>query len=180
VQAEVAALMKDKVLVGHALSNDMQALLLSHPRADTRDTQHCAWKHKLVGSNRVALRTLVHDELGVRIQAGEHSSVCPPIYSFVCCADGEKVTDARATMAVFRIHRKTWESGRRAASDAPNPKTKSKTSTEEAPGGGRKGVSSGLSVVLTRKGGSKTGKGHAPAGAKAAKGTKAGWWKEMG
>ena len=53
----------------------IQALLLSHPRNMTRDTQYYAWKHKLVKGNRVALRNLVQQELGLAIQTGEHSSV---------------------------------------------------------------------------------------------------------
>ncbi|KAL1685987.1 ribonuclease H-like domain-containing protein [Schizophyllum commune] len=93
VQKQVAELLQDKILVGHAVHNDLQALLLSHPRAQTRDTQFFAGKLKLVRSSRIALRALVQQELGMAIQAGEHSSVI----------------DARATMAVFRIHRREWE-----------------------------------------------------------------------
>ncbi|KAI5827004.1 ribonuclease H-like protein [Schizophyllum commune Tattone D] len=93
VQKQVSELLQDKILVGHAVHNDLQALLLSHPRAQTRDTQFFAGKLKLVRSSRIALRALVQQELGMAIQAGEHSSV----------------TDARATMAVFRIHRREWE-----------------------------------------------------------------------
>ncbi|TRM56854.1 ribonuclease H-like domain-containing protein [Schizophyllum amplum] len=93
VQKQVSELLKDKILVGHAVHNDMQALLLSHPRGSTRDTQFFAGKLKLTRSTRIALRALVQQELGMTIQAGEHSSV----------------TDARATMAVFRLHRREWE-----------------------------------------------------------------------
>eukprot|EP00850_Spirogloea_muscicola_P002117 SM000008S22206 [mRNA] locus=s8:445020:447074:+ [translate_table: standard] len=39
VQSEVAGLLKGRVLVGHALHNDLKALFLSHPKRDTRDTQ---------------------------------------------------------------------------------------------------------------------------------------------
>jgi hypothetical protein len=45
VQTQVAALLKDRILVGHAVYNDLKALLLSHPHTATRDTQvgsHCA------------------------------------------------------------------------------------------------------------------------------------------
>ncbi len=37
-QREVAALLKEKILVGHAVQNDLRALLLSHPRQLIRDT----------------------------------------------------------------------------------------------------------------------------------------------
>ena len=39
VQSLVSAILKDRVLVGHALTNDLSALLLSHPWLQTRDTQ---------------------------------------------------------------------------------------------------------------------------------------------
>ena len=38
VQKEVSDLMNGRVLVGHALSNDLNVLFLSHPKVDTRDT----------------------------------------------------------------------------------------------------------------------------------------------
>ncbi|KAH6910152.1 ribonuclease H-like domain-containing protein [Coprinopsis sp. MPI-PUGE-AT-0042] len=93
VQKQVADLIKDKILVGHAVYNDLKALLLSHPYPLTRDTQVLAYKSSLVKTRRVALRNLVKDEVGLTIQGGEHSSV----------------TDARATMAVYRLHKKEWD-----------------------------------------------------------------------
>ncbi|THH13375.1 hypothetical protein EW146_g6828 [Bondarzewia mesenterica] len=93
IQTRVADLLKDRILVGHALHNDTKALLLSHPRALQRDTQHLAHKNGQSRGARPALRNLVRDMFAVHIQGGEHSSV----------------TDARATMAVFRLHRKQWE-----------------------------------------------------------------------
>ncbi|EPS72525.1 hypothetical protein M569_02232, partial [Genlisea aurea] len=38
VQKEVANTIKGRVLVGHALHNDLKALLMSHPKKDIRDT----------------------------------------------------------------------------------------------------------------------------------------------
>ncbi|KZT00527.1 uncharacterized protein LAESUDRAFT_688012, partial [Laetiporus sulphureus 93-53] len=165
-QKEVADLLEDRILVGHAVHNDLKALLLSHPRPYTRDTQIYAFRHNLTRSRRIALRHLVRQELGVVIQEGEHSSVI----------------DARATMAVYRLHRREWEKGhshkpstgakgkKRARADVEaeddekgdderesmTDDTRSKASTSkkhrtnatEFPGGGRKGISSGLSVVV--------------------------------
>lgn len=37
-QAQVAEMMKGRLLVGHALTNDLKALMLDHPRKDIRDT----------------------------------------------------------------------------------------------------------------------------------------------
>ncbi|KAJ8580820.1 ribonuclease H-like protein [Rhizopogon salebrosus TDB-379] len=75
VQKRVAALTKDRILVGHAVHNDLKVLLLSHPGPCIRDTQHLAAKHNVTGK-RPALRNLVKQELSVVIQGGEHSSVC--------------------------------------------------------------------------------------------------------
>ncbi|KZT69707.1 ribonuclease H-like protein [Daedalea quercina L-15889] len=148
VQKTVADLLKDCILVGHAVHNDLKALLLSHPRHQTRDTQLYAHMHKVVKTRYPALRNLVQQELGVAIQTGEHSSV----------------TDARATMAVYRLHRKEWEKGqrqdgqpssskkrKRAASDAQSATTSSAIVARKYVGGGRKGVSSGLSTIVMRK-----------------------------
>ncbi|EPQ55245.1 hypothetical protein GLOTRDRAFT_138856 [Gloeophyllum trabeum ATCC 11539] len=181
VQAKVAELLKDRILVGHAVFNDLKALLLSHPRPQTRDTQHLAGKHKLTRSRYPALRNLVQQELGMTIQSGEHSSV----------------TDARATMALYRLHRKEWERGKRmplpellGAISKGNSKKRKHDSvdgqesdpTTEFPGGGRKGISSGLSVVVKRSWNHKTEEGveersHSSAGKK--KGSTQ-WWKQLG
>ncbi|KAH9933531.1 ribonuclease H-like domain-containing protein [Amylocystis lapponica] len=165
VQKQVAGLLEDRILVGHAIHNDLKVLLLSHPRQMIRDTQVCAFKHKLTRSNRIALRHLVQQELGITIQDGEHSSV----------------TDARATMAVYRIHRKEWENTNKP--DAPaftkRPVHKRKRSEPageqsvaavavtnvEFPGGGKKGISSGLSTVVRHRETNTTEKK---------------WWKELG
>src|SRR4051794_19013575 len=37
----VAELIKKRIVVGHALHNDMKALNLTHPAADIRDTARC-------------------------------------------------------------------------------------------------------------------------------------------
>jgi RNA exonuclease 4 len=42
VQTRVSAVLKDRILVGHAVHNDLKALLLSHPHTATRDTQVCS------------------------------------------------------------------------------------------------------------------------------------------
>ncbi|TFK33561.1 ribonuclease H-like domain-containing protein [Crucibulum laeve] len=202
VQKQVATLLEDRILVGHAVHNDLKALLLSHPRPLTRDTQYYAHKFELVKSRRPALRLLVQQELGIKIQEGEHSSVA----------------DARATMAVYRLHRKEWDkaaprlpsiksapgipsSKKRKTTDndsdfdsdsdisptvkasIPTPsvssaKQKSKSKSTSFPGGGRKGVSSGLTTVLKHgaasswnsAGGRKVSTGD---------GEKSAWWKEL-
>jgi RNA exonuclease 4 len=89
------------------------------------------------------------------------------------------VTDARATMAVYRLHRKEWDKGFR-QSENEGGKKGSKRKREgkgdeegdgEFPGGGRRGVSSGLGTVVT----SRVSLGSGGGG-----GEKTKWWKELG
>ena len=93
VQRDVADLLKGRVLVGHALSNDLRALFLSHPRRDIRDTGAHAPYRRMVGGRAPGLRRLAKELLGLEIQAGAHSSV----------------EDARATMALFRREKAAFE-----------------------------------------------------------------------
>ncbi|BGP52674.1 hypothetical protein JCM8202_004799 [Rhodotorula sphaerocarpa] len=93
VQKEVSALLNDRILVGHALSNDTTVLLLSHPRHMTRDTSKYAPLQGLARTKRPGLKTLAKLVLGVDIQSGEHSSII----------------DARATMAIYRSQKPAWE-----------------------------------------------------------------------
>lgn len=93
VQKEVAALLDGKILVGHALKNDMDVLLLSHPKRDIRDTaRHPAFRKMSMG-RAPALRKLAKEYLGMDIQGGEHSSV----------------EDARATMMLFKLEKDAFE-----------------------------------------------------------------------
>jgi hypothetical protein len=55
-------------------------------------------------------------ELGLEIQKAAHSSVCPPL-SFQNPAD-RQVTDARATMALYRLHKVEWEQSVRPQTEA--------------------------------------------------------------
>ncbi|PWZ03405.1 hypothetical protein BCV70DRAFT_224858 [Testicularia cyperi] len=95
VQSEVAALIKGKVLVGHAIQNDLKALLLSHPKPLIRDTATFQPLRDLAKTKYPSLKKLAQLVLGIDIQLeGEsHSSV----------------EDARATMAVFRSQKSKWD-----------------------------------------------------------------------
>jgi RNA exonuclease 4 len=93
VQKDVAKLLEGRVLVGHALKNDLQVLGFGHPRRDMRDTSRYAKFRELSGGRPPALRLLAEKELGVRIQVGEHSSV----------------EDARATMGLFKKEKVGFE-----------------------------------------------------------------------
>ncbi|WCJ43263.1 RNA exonuclease 4 [Euphorbia peplus] len=91
VQNKIAELIKGRILVGHALSNDLRALLLSHPKKDLRDTSE--YQPFLKERRRKSLQHLAEEFLGVKIQNGEH---CP-------------VEDARAAMLLYQKNRKQWE-----------------------------------------------------------------------
>ncbi|XP_076904720.1 uncharacterized protein LOC143560270 [Bidens hawaiensis] len=91
VQKEVAEMIKGKILVGHALRNDLKALLLSHPKTDIRDTAE--YQPFLKDGRSKALKNLAAEVLGVKIQNGEH---CP-------------IEDARAAMMLYVMKRWEWE-----------------------------------------------------------------------
>lgn len=91
VQKKVADILKGRILVGHALRNDLKALLLTHPKKDIRDTAE--YQPFLKEGRSRALRHLAVEFLGADIQNGEH---CP-------------IEDARAAMLIYQKNRKLWE-----------------------------------------------------------------------
>ncbi|RLN04526.1 RNA exonuclease 4 [Panicum miliaceum] len=91
VQKEVAELIKGRILVGHALHNDLKVLLLSHPKKDVRDTSEYEIFRR--ERKRRSLRDLAAEVLGAKIQQNEH---CP-------------IEDARAAMFIYNKHKKAWE-----------------------------------------------------------------------
>ena len=93
VQQDVAAILKDRVLVGHAVKNDLDALILSHPKCDTRDTSKFSGFRKYSAGKTPSLKKLAREVLGVDVQKGEHSSI----------------EDARATMLLFRSHKSAFD-----------------------------------------------------------------------
>ncbi|WVQ97089.1 hypothetical protein IAU59_004199 [Kwoniella sp. CBS 9459] len=180
VQKKVAAIVEGRILVGHAIDNDLKVLLLSHPRPLIRDTQKCKMLREKAKNKHPGLKKLSEIELGVQIQKASHSSV----------------TDARATMALYRIHKVEWErqlhhateayraqtqknaagggsasaSGKRKRDDAESGDEegdddedddgassggagkKNQRVIKSFPGGGRKGISSGLGLIVRRNG----------------------------
>lgn len=94
VQAQVARLIKDRIVVGHAIHNDFSALKLSHPQDKTRDTSHYFGRHYFLGKTP-SLKKLCQSLLGIAIQKGEHDSV----------------QDAQATMKLYVKVREKWSDG---------------------------------------------------------------------
>ncbi|KAI9603507.1 hypothetical protein KEM48_001464 [Puccinia striiformis f. sp. tritici PST-130] len=107
VTRKVADLIQDKILIGHAISNDLQ-------------------QRQIPGLKKLALLLL-----DIEIQKDSHCSVCLPslisklkkgfsgsyfeklltwIYSSIRLQTHIKVDDARATLAIYRTQKDQWES----------------------------------------------------------------------
>lgn len=69
---EVADLLRNRVLVGHAVHHDLKALMLSHPGQDLRDT---ARYRPFCPAGPKSLKKLCKEILGLDIQDGQHDSV---------------------------------------------------------------------------------------------------------
>lgn len=93
VQKAVGALLQDKILVGHALKNDLEVLMLGHPKRDIRDTARFPAYRKFSMGKSPGLKKLAKIVLGREIQDGEHSSV----------------EDARAAMELFKCNKEGFE-----------------------------------------------------------------------
>lgn len=92
-QAAVWELIQGKVLVGHSLKNDFRALLIEHPRKQTRDTSKYRPFRRIARGKSPSLRRLAKEFLGIDIQQGSHDSV----------------DDARVAMLLYRAHKADWE-----------------------------------------------------------------------
>ncbi|XP_056361483.1 RNA exonuclease 4 [Oenanthe melanoleuca] len=108
VQKEVAEILKGRILVGHALRNDLQVLLLDHPQKKIRDTQRYKPFKERVKSSRPSLKLLCERLLNIQVQTAEHCSI----------------QDAQAAMRLYTLEKKKWEAALR--NKASNNK-KSKT-----------------------------------------------------
>lgn len=92
-QKDVSDLLKDKVLVGHAVDHDLDALMLSHPKSQLRDTSKFPPYRQLAKGKTPALKKLAKELLNIEIQGAEHSSV----------------EDAQATMQLYKLEKKEFE-----------------------------------------------------------------------
>ncbi|XP_055455813.1 RNA exonuclease 4 [Psammomys obesus] len=94
VKKEVAEMLKGRILVGHALHNDLKVLFLDHPKKKIRDTQKFKPFKRQVRSGRPSLKQLSEKILGIRVQQAEHCSV----------------QDAQAAMRLYIMVKREWES----------------------------------------------------------------------
>jgi RNA exonuclease 4 len=93
VQGVVAELLRGRILVGHDVKHDLEALQLSHPASAVRDTAKFSGFRRYGHGPKPALRVLARELLGVEIQQGQHSSV----------------EDARVAMLLFRRHKPAFD-----------------------------------------------------------------------
>ena len=71
VQSEVTEIIKDKILVGQSIENDMKALFLQHPAEMLRDTSELFFK---TNGNKYSLKELAANKLGISFQVRHQSS----------------------------------------------------------------------------------------------------------
>ncbi|XP_074464588.1 RNA exonuclease 4 [Larus michahellis] len=103
VQKEVADILHGRILVGHALRNDLKVLFLDHPKKKIRDTQRYKPFKQRVKSARPSLKLLCEKLLNVQVQTSEHCSI----------------QDAQAAMRLYTLEKKKWEA---AVKNKPNNK----------------------------------------------------------
>jgi hypothetical protein len=98
VQDRVRRMISSRIILGHALHNDLEVLELSHPESHIRDSSKYPPFMRELPCGKLkprALRDVVRDELGKEIQAG--------------MAGHDSVEDARSVLELYRKHRKRWE-----------------------------------------------------------------------
>ncbi|XP_046583071.1 RNA exonuclease 4-like isoform X2 [Haliotis rubra] len=93
VQKNVSDLISGRILVGHAIQNDLKVLFLDHPAKDIRDTSRYKPYRQMFKGRTPSLKNLTSRLLSVKIQTGEHNSI----------------TDAQAAMRLYTLSRQTWE-----------------------------------------------------------------------
>lgn len=93
VQKEVAAVLKGRVLVGHALHNDFKVLDLYHPWGDVRDTARYKPLREPGQMGQPSLKSLAKRVLGATVQSGVHSAA----------------EDAATCMRIYHMHKLGWE-----------------------------------------------------------------------
>ncbi|XP_056356046.1 apoptosis-enhancing nuclease isoform X2 [Oenanthe melanoleuca] len=97
-QAEILKILKDKIVVGHAIHNDFQALKYFHPKDRTRDTSQSPELRKRAGlpvRANVSLKNLAMHLLHKKIQVGRHGH--------------SSVEDAQTAMELYRLVEVEWE-----------------------------------------------------------------------
>lgn len=100
IRTVVSKILKDKILVGHALRNDFQALMMDHPKEMVRDTARYTPLMRATGKHggklkSRKLRDLVKENLNMDIQVEGEAH--------------DSTDDARAAMELYKHFRTSWE-----------------------------------------------------------------------
>lgn len=98
---KVRRLVSGRILLGHAIHNDLEALDLEHPETHLRDSARFPGLMRSLPNGKLKpkkLSVLAEEELNQRIQVGEHCSI----------------EDARAVVALYKKHEHDWEKWHRA------------------------------------------------------------------
>jgi RNA exonuclease 4 len=93
VQQRVADLIKNKIIIGHALKNDFAVLFLDHPGKLIRDTSKYGPLKNEKTKKSQSLKNLAKQHLQIDIQTGQHSSV----------------EDAQSVMNIYKKFKNEWE-----------------------------------------------------------------------
>lgn len=108
-QEEILKILKDRIVVGHAIHNDFQALKYFHPKERTRDTSRIPLLNQRAGlppGANASLKSLARHLLQKKIQVG--------------CKGHSSVEDARTAMELYRLVEVPWEA-ELARSQPPRP-----------------------------------------------------------
>ncbi len=100
VVEKVRRLVAGRVLLGHAIHNDLEMLEIEHPQTHVRDSARYPALMRSLPNGKLKpkkLSVLADEELGSTIQVGAHCSV----------------EDARAVVALYKKHEQDWETWHR-------------------------------------------------------------------
>ena len=128
VRSAVATLLRGRLLVGHAIQNDLDALGITHPSTHVRDTSRYPPLMKKVAGGKAKpckLRALAQEHLGIDIQGAEH----------------DPVEDARAALSLYQKHKQAWE--RWVAKGAPSQRHGAGAGAPTSTPGERRGKETG-------------------------------------
>ena len=95
VQDDVAKLIESRTLIGHAIHNDLRALILQHPKTHVRDTAMFPPYRTAQGSGTKPrrLKALAAEFLSWEIQTGKH----------------DPAEDAIAALRLYKLKMNEWE-----------------------------------------------------------------------
>ncbi|XP_068551864.1 apoptosis-enhancing nuclease isoform X3 [Anas acuta] len=121
-QAEILKILKDKIVVGHAIHNDFQALKYFHPKDRTRDTSRIPLLNQKAGlplKASASLKSLAKHLLHKKIQVG--------------CRGHSSVEDAQTAMELYRLVEVQWETelARSQPARPPSPPTDPSTDSDQ-------------------------------------------------